>query len=115
MNKIAHFEIPSTNLAKSVAFYSKLFGWKMEPWGDEYTVFEVKDSIGGGIVQVKKAPGDGLMVYVTVNDIPTTLKKVVKLGGEVITPKTAIGDGMGFWAVFKDPGDCSGVGLFSKK
>jgi predicted enzyme related to lactoylglutathione lyase len=115
MDKIAHVEIPSTNLAKSTAFYSKLFGWKMEPWGAEYITFSVKGGIGGGIVKVKKAPGEGVMVYVGVKDVDASLKKAVKLGAKVITPKTAIGDNWGYWAQFKDPGGCAGVGLYSKK
>ena len=115
MNKIAHIEIPSTNLAKSTAFYSKLFGWKIDPGSDDYVTFSVTGGIGGGFEKVKKAPGEGLMVYVEVEDIEATLKKAEELGAKVVTPVTEIGDNWGHWAQFKDPGGCTGVGLWSRK
>jgi predicted enzyme related to lactoylglutathione lyase len=115
MNTPAHWEIPSTNVAKTSVFYSKLFGWKMSPPQDGYVMFGMKGGLGGGIMQVKKAPGQGVTVYIEVKDIPATLKKVVKLGGKVLVPKTEIGNNWGFWAAFKDPGGCSGVGLWSKR
>ena len=115
MNALCYWEIPSTNVAKSSSFYSKLFGWKVEPSGEGYMMFSVKGGLGGGIQKVKKAPGQGVMVYVEVKDIPATLAKAVKLGGRILTPKTAIGNDWGYWAAFKDPGGCAGVGLWSKR
>jgi len=115
MNTLSYWEIPSTNVAKSSSFYSKLFGWKMQPSGEGYMMFDVKGGLGGGIQRVKRAPGEGVMVYIEVKDIPATLAKVVKLGGKVLTPKTAISKEWGFWAAFKDPGGCTGVGLWSKR
>ena len=115
MNGPCYWEIPSTNVAKSRAFYAKLFGWKMEPSGEGYVMFEVKGGLSGGIQKVRKAPGEGVMVYIEVRDIPATLKRVVTLGGKVVTPKTAIGNDWGFWAAFKDPGGCRDVGLWSKR
>jgi len=114
MNGLCYWEIPSKNVAKSSAFYAKLFGWKMEPSTEDYMMFQVKGGLGGGIQKVKKAPGLGVMVYIEVRDIPATLKKVVKLGGKVVKPKTEIGNDWGFWAAFKDPGGCSSVALWSR-
>ena len=55
------------------------------------------------------------MVYVEVEDIEATLKKAEELGAKVVTPVTEIGDNWGHWAQFKDPGGCTGVGLWSRK
>ncbi len=117
MDKIAHIEIPSTNLAKSSEFYSELFGWKMEPMtgSDEYITFSAGTGMGGGISKVKKAPGEGVVAYVLVKDIDAALKKAVGLGAKVVTPATEIGGGWGRWAQFKDPGGCTGIALWSKK
>jgi len=115
LNKIAHIEIPSTDLAKSSAFYSKLFGWKMEPMGDEYITFSAGTGMGGGISKVKKAPGEGVVAYVLFKDIDAALKQAVKLGAKVVTPVTEIGGGWGHWAQFKDPSGCTGVALWAKK
>ncbi|MBN2464863.1 VOC family protein [candidate division WOR-3 bacterium] len=115
MNGLCYWEIPSRNAAKSAAFYSKLFGWKMTPSGKDYMMFSVKGGMGGGIQKVPKAPGQGVMVYIEVKDIPVTLKKVVKLGGKVLRPKTEIGSDWGYWAAFKDPGGCTSVCLWSRR
>ena len=115
MNGLCYWEIPSRNVAKSAAFYAKLFGWKMTPSGKDYMMFKARSGLGGGIQTVKKAPGQGVMVYIEVKDIPATLKKVVKLGGKVLQPKTEIGNDWGYWAAFKDPGGCTGVALWSRR
>jgi uncharacterized protein len=115
MNGLCYWEIPSTNVAKSSAFYQKLFGWKMTPSSEGYMMFQGKSGLGGGIQKVRKAPGQGVVVYVEVKNIPATLKRVVKLGGKVLKTKTEIGNDWGFWAAFKDPGGCSGVALWSRR
>ncbi len=43
----------------------------------------------------------GVVVYIIVDDIEATLKKVTELGGEVVTPKTR--QGPTFRACFTDP------------
>jgi predicted enzyme related to lactoylglutathione lyase len=49
MRRPCHWEIPSTDLAKSTKFYTELFGGKMQSWSGDYAMFEVDDAIGGGI------------------------------------------------------------------
>ena len=107
-------DIPSTNVAKSSTFYSKLFGWKMTPQGKDYVTFHAKSGLDGGIHKVNK-PGQGVMVFVEVGDVPTTLARVVGLGGKVLKPKTELDNNWGYWAAFKDPGGCTSVGLWSKR
>ena len=34
MGKVAHFEIPTSNPEKAIEFYSKVFGWKFNKWGE---------------------------------------------------------------------------------
>jgi len=97
MNPLVHWEIPSTNLAKSTAFYRKLFGWKMKAWGKDYVMFDIADSVGGGITKVKKVPKPCIGVYVGVE-----------------LPKTPIGRGLGYTGAFLDPCGCM-IGLWSKR
>ena len=113
MNKLAHWEIPSTDLSKSTKFYAALFGWKMQSWSGDYALFEVEDGIGGGIAKVEKMPEPGIDVYVGVDDIPAALKKAETFGAKVERPKTEIGGGMGFFAFFRDPCGCR-IGIWSK-
>jgi predicted enzyme related to lactoylglutathione lyase len=115
VNGLCYWEIPSRDVAKSAIFYARLFGWKMTSSGKDYVMFQAKSGPGGGIQKVKKAPGQGVMVYVEVKDIPSTLDRVVKLGGQVVRPRTEIGEDWGYWAAFRDPGGCMSVGLWSRR
>jgi len=47
-HEICHVEFPSRNLAESQEFYEELFGWKMEPMGDDYVLFMPWGGPGGG-------------------------------------------------------------------
>jgi predicted enzyme related to lactoylglutathione lyase len=114
MNKLVHWEIPTTNMPKTRAFYTKLFGWKTRGWSDDYLLFASGPRDGGAFMQVKKMPRPGIRVYISVKDVAAALKKVEKLGGKTAQPKTEIGRGMGFAGSFLDPCGCL-IGLWSKK
>lgn len=113
MNRLVHWEIPSTDLAKSTKFYAALFGWKMQSRSGDYAMFEVDDGIGGGISKVDKMSEPCIDVYVSVEDIPAALAKAETLGASVEKPKTEIGGGMGFYAYIRDPCGCR-IGVWSK-
>ena len=116
MNTICHYEIPSTDLDKSTAFYKGLFGWKIQQMPEmNYAVFgEEGKGVGGGINKVDKIDASGLKVYIEVEDIPATLASAKELGGQVTVEKTQISPEHGYFAFFKD---CCGaeVGLWSKE
>ena len=109
-----YWEIPSTDPEATARFLERLFGWTPTPSANNYWMFEVKYGLSGGIMPVAEPPGHGVVVYIEVEDIPATLARVVELGGEVVKPKTEIGNDWGFWAEFKAPGGCRGVALWSK-
>ena len=113
MNTLVHWEIPSTDLARSKEFYRKLFGWKMKSWGRDYVLFDVGDGVAGGITRVRKVPKPCIGVYVGVEDITAALAKAQKLGGRPRLPKTPIGKGMGYTGAFVDPCGCL-IGLWSR-
>ena len=48
MSKLVHWEIPTTDVKKSAESYTKLFGWKLQQWSQEYALFEVEDGVGVG-------------------------------------------------------------------
>ncbi|MEO0085315.1 MAG: VOC family protein [candidate division WOR-3 bacterium] len=115
MNRLVHWEIPSTDLKRSAGFYAALFGWKMEQLpGDEYVTFSVEEGTGGGISRVGRMPEPCIDVYIGVDDIPVTLKKVEELGGKTLKPKTEIGNNWGYYALFADPCGCR-IGIWSEK
>lgn len=115
---IIHVEFSASNPAESAEFYSKLFGWKMEQYGDsDYWMFESETNHGGGFNKVGgDSPGGELtkpgevIVYVYTEDADASLAKAEELGGSIVTPRVEI-PGMGWYAIFRDPtGNL--VGLF---
>ena len=101
---IVHVEIPAVNVEGAGKFYESLFGWKLMPMPEmNYTMWEDGSGSGGGFPQVSdENPAGQVLVYIDSDDIEADLKKVEKLGGKVLHPKTEIPQ-MGWYGVFQDP------------
>lgn len=120
-NAINWFEIPVKNFDKAKKFYEKILGTELHTMSAmgmkmAFFPFEMKEGIGGGIIQGKGyEPSDkGTLAYLNGgDDLLTVLNKVKKAGGKILLPKIAIGEN-GFMAHFLD---CEGnkVGLHSRK
>ena len=113
MSRLAHWEIPSTNLARSVEFYTSLFRWGTQQVSDDYAMFITKEGPGGGCTKVDRINPSCIEVYFAVEDIAKALSSVELLGGKPVVQKTEIGNDMGFWAAFEDPCGVK-VGIWSK-
>ena len=111
-HKVVHFEIPVSDFKKAKDFYGKLFGWKMEAWGQEYMTANTTEvdknqrptetgGINGGFYK-KKGKGQQPSFVVETDSIDETLKAAEKAGGKVTRKKDKVGD-MGFMAEFTDP------------
>ena len=96
MSRLAHWEIPSTNLGRSVEFYTSLFRWDTRQTSKDYAMFIVKEGPGGGCTKVDKINPSCIDIYFAVDDIPRTLSSVEMLGGKTAVEKTEIGDDMGY-------------------
>lgn len=112
MDKVVHFEIPFDNKQRAMKFYSDAFGWNLMDMSDMNYVMastvEVDEkfmpkeagAINGGLFQrPKEAPHPTL--YVGVDSIESTIARVTKAGGKIVTPKTPI-PGMGAYARVAD-------------
>ncbi len=114
MHSICHYEIPSTDFAKSKVFYESLFDWKLTEMPDgSYMVFEIEGGIGGGFNKVEQATADGIQIYIHVADIPATLAKAEELGGKTAKAKTSISE-HGNYALFTDPCGAQ-IGIWSRE
>lgn len=106
MHEICHVEIPSTDTAKSKAFYEGVFGWKVEVDPEtNYAMWTGESQPGGGFNPVKEAckcGESGCMVYIFVASIDDKAKEIEAAGGKITTPKAPVGD-MGWYAIFEDP------------
>lgn len=107
-NPFCHVELATTNTKKARAFYAKLFRWKLQDMpnpaaGGAYTMIDVGDGTGGGIMsQLIPNAGSAWMPYVLVKDIDVSTKKAKKLGAKVCKGVTAI-EGMGWLSIIIDP------------
>jgi predicted enzyme related to lactoylglutathione lyase len=111
-NGIAHVEWSSTDLDRTKAFLSKLFGWEFKPWSEGYLTFSSPDGISGGIRWVPSVQvGNSPIVYIEVDEIDSYFEQAIKLGGKSVA-KTQI-PGLGWIAYIADP-DRNLVGLVQK-
>ncbi len=113
------FEIPVTDFARAQAFYETILGIAIARMEMAGTVMGMLSSdpagVGGALVDDGRTrPSEhGTIVYLNGgDDLATILNRVAGAGGEVLVPKTEIGNGFGFFAHFRDT-DGNRVGLHS--
>jgi len=115
---ICYFEIPAPDIEKAGNFYSSVFGWDIEIsdlTDQKYLMFSSgKGSLAGGLDPSKVPSKDGVLIYIKVDDILSTLETVKKAGGSMVHGKTEISGGYGFFSVFKDPNG-NFMGLWSQQ
>lgn len=101
---VVHVEIPAADVPAAAKFYEDLFGWKIHHAPEfDYTMWEDASGSGGGFNKLSdEHPVGEVLVYIASDDIEADLKRVEKLGGSVVVPKTEI-PGQGWFAEFKDP------------
>ncbi len=102
---IVWFEVPADDTARAKKFYGALFGWKMNPMPhmDDYSHIDTggADASPDGAVMKRMHPQHSITNYVLVPSVTRFMAKVVKLGGSVCKPKTAV-PGMGYFAICQD-------------
>lgn len=109
-NPVGWFEIPVTDMALSKNFYQQVFQLEltmMEMASDQMALFPFdhqQSGCGGALVLGPDArpSAAGTTVYFQTADVGPVLKRVAMVGGEVLLPKTAIGE-HGFIGLFLDP------------
>lgn len=120
MPRVIHFEIHASRPEVLIAFYSSLFDWKFQQWGNvEYWQIETgppdKPGINGGLVLRRGAsPLDAQSVNayictVEVDALDEYILKAQSLGATVALPKMPI-PGVGWLAYVIDP-DRNTLGL----
>ena len=103
---ICYLEIPAPDIEKAETFYSTVFGWKITPSDlgvEKYSMFGTgENQLMGGLDASKPVQDGGIIIYIKVDNIDTTLVMVKGEGGSVVRDKHDIGGGHGFSATFKD-------------
>jgi hypothetical protein len=101
--KICYLEIPAMDLARSIRFYTKVFGWKTRTRTDGSTVFD--DAVGevSGTWITGRPPSSlpGILIYIMVDSVAEKMDAVIIHGGEII--QGIGGDAPEITARFRDP------------
>ena len=113
MGRVVHFEIHAEQPERAIAFYERVFGWTMAPWGPPGAYWLVTTGptsipgINGGLLpRHGAAPTDGAAVNayvctVAVDSVDATVLTALAAGGTLALPKMAI-PGVGWLAYVKD-------------
>jgi predicted enzyme related to lactoylglutathione lyase len=87
--KFVWFECVTNEAGKAKAFYTELFGWKVQPFamGEEsYEMLTVGPTPVGGFAQPDPGAPPHWTSYLSVPDVDATLEKVRGEGGAVLKP-----------------------------
>lgn len=85
--KICYIEIPAADVARSARFYRGVFGWKTRLRGDGATAFDdATGYVSGAWVKRSASSKVGSLVYISVDDVETSAKAVVRHGGKIVQP-----------------------------
>lgn len=108
-NPVTWFEIPVSDIARAKKFYEASFGYslKLEEFGSSkmahFPMEENTTNCSGSLVQEKDflPSSQGVLIYFSVPDIESVLKKIEINGGKCLENKKSIGQ-YGFIGVFQD-------------
>ncbi|HEX9483114.1 MAG TPA: VOC family protein [Gemmatimonadaceae bacterium] len=112
--KVCYLEIPAVDVDRSAAFYSRIFGWQTRRRGDGALAFD--DAVGGvsgsWVTGRSSSTTAGLLIYVMVDSVQSTVDAVIAEGGEIVQ---AIGvDAPEITARFRDPAG-NVIGLYQER
>lgn len=120
-NLVSWFEIPTQDLARAQKFYESVFNIKLQPptkSNGHMAIFpgayEYAGAMGALVTSEIAAPSQqGTVVYLGCANLNETLRRVEENGGQVLVPRTDIGED-GYFAHFCDT-EGNRVGLHSAK
>ena len=116
MNPVVHFEMPTQDKQRMVAFYAKTFGWKAQMLGPElgdYVLVTTTETDGNSRPKTPGAINGGFYpksadkpaqypsVVVAVDDIRDSMRKITEAGGKVLGEPMEI-PGYGLYVSFFD-------------
>ena len=102
--RIIQFEILGQDQAALQAYYTDLFGWKLDTsnQGGYGMTDAAATGVTVGVGATRNGSAGGVTGYITVDDIDATLARATALGGNVVMPKFSPGPGATI-ALFADP------------
>lgn len=99
--RIDYIEFPCSDMAKTKAFYTAVFGWTFTDYGPDYTSFHDGRLAGGFTTDRVARTGGGPLVVFYVADLEAAQARVEKAGGRIAQPIFSFPGGRRFH--FLDP------------
>ena len=101
--KICYLEIPAMDVHVSSVFYREVFGWNIRQRSDGHVSFDdgVNEVSGAWVTGRKALAETGLLVYIMVDSVEETVRKILSCGGKIVQPPGA--DAPEITARFTDP------------
>jgi len=86
--KVCYIEIPAIDINHSASFYKNVFGWQIRQRGDGHIAFDdtVGEVSGTWVANRKAAAEPGLLIYIMVDSVATTINAVIANGGKIVQP-----------------------------
>ena len=111
--KICYIQIPALEISRSAEFYTKVFGWRIRQRGDGHTAFDdaIGEVSGEWVVGRPASSEPGLLIYIMVDSVSSTIDAVIAHGGELVQPIGA--DAPEITARFRDPAG-NVIGLYQE-
>jgi len=82
-NRIDYVEIPVTDLKRTREFFSSLFGWSFQEWGDDYMSFNDGGLDGGFRRSTEPAPTTGVLLVFYSENLERDVDRVKDLGATI--------------------------------
>jgi predicted enzyme related to lactoylglutathione lyase len=104
--KVIHFEIPAQDTKRAVAFYEKVFNWKLNNYGggmDYWLAAAGEDKEPGinGAIIVKSDTHPTTINTISVPSFEEATKRIREAGGQVLGPKMTV-PSVGYMSYCKD-------------
>ncbi len=102
-NQINYVEFPAADFSAIKAFYTAVFNWTFEHFGEEYLAFNDSRMDGGFYKSTKKVTAEqgAALVIFYANDLEAFQERVTAAGGEICVPIFSFPGGRRFH--FNDP------------
>jgi hypothetical protein len=101
--KVCYIEIPAVDVLLSATFYKKVFGWQIRERSNGQIAFDdaINEVSGTWVVGRLPTTEVGILVYIMVDSVASTLKSIASHGGKII--QEIGGDAPEITARFTDP------------
>jgi len=105
MSRPVHFEINADDPQRAVDFYTRVFGWKIERWGEQpYWVATTGEPGTRGIdgaIMPRQHPGAGTINTIGVGSLEASIAAIREAGGKVLMDPSEI-PGIGHFVYAED-------------